>query len=254
MRQTSNRKHFPKWGGFGVIPAWIDCPEGLGGLLALALALVAASLTGCQIGEFSMTLEPELTQPSVAESPISTETSTANSTESLSGVSPTTAPSVTPGCVNQAEFVTDLSVPDGSQLAPGELFLKTWRLRNSGTCTWDQTYTFFFAGGNRLDAFDAQPLPGVVPPGQTVDLTVPMTAPQLDGNYRGDWLLMSPEGSSFGIGPDGRSPFWVSIVVGAGSSPGKATPVSDTPAAGICGQVEGEVATMIINPDVPDPR
>jgi hypothetical protein len=81
-----------------------------------------------------------------------------------------------------------------------------------------------------------------------------MTAPQLDGNYRGDWLLMSPEGSSFGIGPDGRSPFWVSIVVGAGSSPGKATPVSDTPAAGICGQVEGEVATMTINPDVPDPR
>lgn len=33
-----------------------------------------------------------------------------------------------------------------------------------------------------------------------------------------------------------------------------ATPMSDSPAAGICGEFDGEWVTMTINPDVPDPR
>ncbi len=33
-----------------------------------------------------------------------------------------------------------------------------------------------------------------------------------------------------------------------------ATPVSQQPAAGICGAAEGDIVTIRINPDVPDPR
>jgi len=36
--------------------------------------------------------------------------------------------------------------------------------------------------------------------------------------------------------------------------PRRATPMADTPAAGICPEAEGEVVTMTIRPDIPDPR
>lgn len=41
---------------------------------------------------------------------------------------------------------------------------------------------------------------------------------------------------------------------GATSVPALATPIADSPAAGICGESEGEIVTMTINPDMPDPR
>ena len=37
---------------------------------------------------------------------------------------------------DQAQFVSDLTAPDGSSFAPGAAFTKTWRLMNIGTCTW----------------------------------------------------------------------------------------------------------------------
>ena len=40
---------------------------------------------------------------------------------------------------DQAQFVSDLTVPDGSSFAPGATFTKTWRLKTIGTCTWTTT-------------------------------------------------------------------------------------------------------------------
>ena len=36
-----------------------------------------------------------------------------------------------------AQFITDVTVPDGAKYEPGATFKKTWRLKNIGTCTWD---------------------------------------------------------------------------------------------------------------------
>ena len=43
-----------------------------------------------------------------------------------------------------AAFITDVTVPDGTQFAPGEVFTKTWRLKNIGTCTWTPDYDIAF--------------------------------------------------------------------------------------------------------------
>ena len=37
--------------------------------------------------------------------------------------------------VDLAEFVADVTVPDGTDFTPGETFVKTWQLRNAGTST-----------------------------------------------------------------------------------------------------------------------
>ena len=49
-------------------------------------------------------------------------------------------------CVNGAEFIEDVTVPDGTVLSPGEHFRKVWRLRNTGTCTWNRSYKVVSSG------------------------------------------------------------------------------------------------------------
>src|SRR5690606_8229039 len=48
-----------------------------------------------------------------------------------------------------------------------------------------------------------------VPPTSTVQLSVPMVAPELNGTYLSEWLLRNEVGQTFGI----PEPFWVQIVI-----------------------------------------
>src|SRR5512134_463768 len=66
-------------------------------------------------------------------------------------------------------FVKDVTIPDGSQLAPGEVFTKIWRLQNRGTCTWTPDYMLVYTSGDPMGSTTAVRLPGNVAPGQTVD-------------------------------------------------------------------------------------
>ena len=117
------------------------------------------------------------------------------------------------GCTDAAEFVADVTVQDNEVLPPGFVFTKTWRLTNNGTCTWTSNYDLVFAGGDRMGAPQAQPLPRPVAPNQAIDLSIQMVAPQINGTYRGDWQLRNAEGELFGI--PGEVTFWVQIVVSA---------------------------------------
>jgi hypothetical protein len=144
-------------------------------------------------------------------------------------------------CTNRAGFVADVTIPDNTRLTPGETFLKTWRVRNEGTCTWGpsrQVHSLVFFNGEPMGTTDAAPLPGDVPPGATVDLSISMTAPTTPGRYRSEWMLgVGPEGGMLGVG--GGQPLWVQILVepgatGAGnppSAPPTATPIPGDEAA-----------------------
>ncbi len=110
-------------------------------------------------------------------------------------------------------FVKDVSVPDGSVFAPGEAFTKTWRLQNRGTCTWTPDYMLVFASGDRLGDTTAVRLPGYVAPGQTVDVSVTLDAPDESGKYVGYWMLRNPSGALFGYGEKANQAFYVEIKV-----------------------------------------
>lgn len=134
---------------------------------------------------------------------------------------PTPAPSPVPtpaGCTDQATFVTDVTIPDGTWILPGVSFDKVWRLRNTGTCTWTSSYSLAFVSGQSLGGSSPVALPALVAPGQTVDLGLRLTAPLPSGTYRGNWMLRNPTGGFFGIGPEATSAFWVIINVGDTSS------------------------------------
>lgn len=116
-------------------------------------------------------------------------------------------------CTNKAAFVEDINYPDDTQVAGGEAFEKTWKLRNDGTCTWNNAYTMIFLDGDQMGATSPQPLPTQVEPGDEVDLSILFTAPTKAGNYRSEWKLRSAFGTEFGIGSRADRPFWVQIEV-----------------------------------------
>ena len=157
--------------------------------------------------------------------PTSTPTSTA----------PTPTSTVLPSSCDKAQFISDVTVPDGTTYTPGATFNKTWRLKNVGSCTWTTSYQLVFYSGAQMGGPAALTFPKSVAPGQTVDLTVSLTAPNTAGSYRGYWMFKNANGALFGIGWQANKPWWVDIKVSGTASSNTATatttPPTSTPTA-----------------------
>jgi hypothetical protein len=102
----------------------------------------------------------------------------------------------TTACIDNAVFVTDVTVPDGTRLAPGQSFNKIWRVRNTG-CPWSDGYQLVFTSGEAMTATRAISLPATLNL-QTVDLLVALSAPTTPGAHSGVWRLRNPDGQLFG--------------------------------------------------------
>ncbi len=107
----------------------------------------------------------------------------------------------------------DITIPDNTQMFPGQGFTKTWRLVNAGSCRWTREYSAEWFSGARLGDTLVVHLSEEVPPGESLDLTVDMVAPETPGAYQSNWKLRNAQKEWFGIGPDGDQVFWVRIVV-----------------------------------------
>ncbi len=99
-------------------------------------------------------------------------------------------------CTNNAAYVSDVTVPDGTILAVGQTFNKIWRIRNNGTCAWETGYQFVFVGGEAMTASTSIMVPYTAP-GATADLSIPMTAPAASGTHTGQWRMKASD-SVFG--------------------------------------------------------
>jgi hypothetical protein len=108
----------------------------------------------------------------------------------------TPLPSATSNC-DAADFITDVTIPDGTVMTPGQAFTKTWRLKNIGTCSWTPSYAVVFSNGNSMSGPASQALAGNVNPGQTIDISVNLTAPGSPGDYTGNWKLRNSSGVLF---------------------------------------------------------
>lgn len=107
-------------------------------------------------------------------------------------------------CSPNAEFVADVTIPDGTQVAAGETFVKTWRLRNNGTCAWGNDYLFeqMDYANNLLQAEPQTITAPPVGPGEEVDISVSVTLSpqaQVGAQYSGLFQLKDPNGEEFGV-------------------------------------------------------
>ena len=112
-----------------------------------------------------------------------------------------------------AYFVKDVTIPDGTILAPGETFVKTWRIKNRGTCAWTPDYMLVFSGGDSMGGTTGIRLPAYVAPGQTVDISITLTAPTAPGNHTSYWMLRNPSGVLFGSGDNANRAIYTEIRV-----------------------------------------
>lgn len=166
------------------------------------------------------TLTPSLTftpgptwtpRPTLTLTPINAPTralSAASQVASPAGPTPT----LDAAC-DHAEFLGDVTIVDNATLRPDESFRKTWRIQNAGNCSWTAAYHLVFVRGDQMGGPDSVPLPALVAPGQSADISVDLAAPGAQGEYGGFWQLMTPGGTTFGMGPAGSGNLWVQIRV-----------------------------------------
>jgi hypothetical protein len=104
----------------------------------------------------------------------------------------------------------DVNVPDNTIMSPGQDFVKTWKIKNIGACTWGAGYELVFSYGEEMEG-EAQPLGAAIAPGQEVEVSVQFTAPDLAGTYFSFWTLQNDKGITF-LGNDNKA-LYVQILV-----------------------------------------
>ncbi len=114
---------------------------------------------------------------------------------------------------NRAEFLGDVTIPDGTTVPPGFTFTKTWRVRNSGSCNWSRSYHVVYVEGTPLGNVGDFMLQTEIPPGTEAQISLPLQAPLQGGLAETHWKLRSPDGQVFGVGENGEDPLWVKIIV-----------------------------------------
>lgn len=114
---------------------------------------------------------------------------------------------------DRVRFIKDVTIPDEMDLAPGEAFTKIWRLENAGSCPWTIGYLLYFDSGDIMGGPTSQFLTSEpVLPGETIDVSLDLIAPEETGVYQGNWKLRNVKGEGFGIGEYSKA-FWVKINV-----------------------------------------
>ena len=110
-------------------------------------------------------------------------------------------------CEDGLEVIGDLSIPHGSVLQPGEIFVKSWQVRNTGSCSWNKDYSLQFIDGTAMSGDTAVLMDAEVNPNENLVLSITMVAPIDAGTYNGLWQLFGPQGEAIG------RPLEVEIVV-----------------------------------------
>src|SRR5687767_7421404 len=113
-------------------------------------------------------------------------------------------PTPTPSCRDSAVFVEDVTVPDNTRIEAGEEFTKTWKLQNTGSCTWTG-YTIAFVSGDKMGASDEVAVPETEASAK-VDVSIDLVAPAEDGAYSSNFELRNADGEVISLGTEPT--FW----------------------------------------------
>jgi len=201
-------------------------------ILFTSVVISSLILSACGSGNAQeATIQTAVAQTVAAQSvqlPVNTETPPALPTDiallPTTNITPfPTVPSPTPLAVPsnaecaKASLVSE-NIPDGMIFKPGDVFTKTWQITNTSTCVWDTNYKIVFWSGDILGGAYVYNIPQVTGPGATLPISLVLTAPTVDGTYRSEWALQTPDSIAFGVGMY-SAPFYTEIVVSSLAKP-----------------------------------
>ncbi len=156
------------------------------------------------------------------------------------------------GCYSSA-FVSDVTIDDNTEFAPGETFVKTWEFSNDGSCDWKKSYQIVFVSGRLMEGADTE-IGEIVEPGETADVSVELTAPEKNGTYTGYWSLANAHGETFGdrvyVKIVVSDSIWTSTPTATATSTATSTPTATATATSI---VEAATPTPTVSADTATP-
>ena len=172
------------------------------------------------------TLEIPITGATETEAPVTVEAVvTSTIAPEFTSTPEPPRPTNIPDCTNSASFVTDVTIPDNSEIVGNTTFTKTWRVMNTGTCIWASDYTLTNYAGESMSAPVSVAL-ALTNPGETVDISVPLIAPNSVGTHQGYFVIKNPAGLIMKIDSDSR--LWLIIDVKNTVAAVAVTPLSGT--------------------------
>jgi len=223
-------------------------------LVVMLTLIMALALSACGAGEADatptvsaelirtqavLTFQAQLTQtalanptatPTAMQSPTTAPTLSVPTAGSAVAVAPTTGGGQSSSCYGLS-FANDVTIPDGTQMTPGQSFTKTWLVSNTGSCAWESGFTFKVVGGDAMGGSTVT-LNQRIESGRQYELSVPMVAPtNQSGTVRGTWRMADANGNFFGDG------VFVEIRV-SGSAPTNTTEATAAPTATATGTTE----------------
>jgi len=145
-------------------------------------------------------VSPTATILAATQTPLITNTPEFTNTPLVIG---TKVPTTQASCDNMI-YVADVTIPDGSQVAPGSKFVKTWHVRNNGQCTWTTSYRLIYGWSSdswkelKNNPPAAVKLTTSVAPGAEYEVSISLTAPLTTGSYQAAFRLQNDKGYNFG--------------------------------------------------------
>ena len=146
-----------------------------------------------------------------------------NTFASLNGTPGTAVGNPTASCLGLV-FKNDVTIPDDTNMTPGQQFTKTWLVQNTGSCAWQPGFKWTLVGGNPMGGSSVA-LTQAVSPGAQYQISVPLVAPNTTGESTGTWKMADANGTFFGEAP------WVKIMVVNGAATATTVTPSITPTA-----------------------
>jgi hypothetical protein len=163
------------------------------------IAAVRTSAASTVEARFTLTaaaFTPTLPPPPPTDTPSPEPQDTPTATSPVIAVVTNEQGTAIPLC-DSLTFLEDVNIPDGTIMSPGQDFVKTWRVQNSGVCPWGAGYVLTYAGYSTQMSGQFIPLTEVIQPGETVELSVQFKAPTQAGEYVSAWTMKNPQGRTF---------------------------------------------------------
>ncbi len=163
------------------------------------VAAVRTSAASTVEARFTLTaaaFTPTLPPPPPTDTPTPEPEDTPTATSPVVAVVTNEQGTEVPLC-DSLTFVADVTVPDGTVMSPGQDFVKTWRVKNTGACPWGAGYVLAYAGYTTQMSGQFVPLTEVVQPGEEVEISVQFKAPDQVGEYVSAWTMKNPQGKTF---------------------------------------------------------
>jgi hypothetical protein len=102
----------------------------------------------------------------------------------------------------KAQFVDDVTIPDGATYFEGSSVKKTWKIKNSGAVDWPEGTTLVHVSGLEGKAHQV----GHVPAGESINVSVDFVLPSKAGKLCSTWKLST---DSVPFGPS----IWMDVVI-----------------------------------------